>query len=372
MREIRKYILFLKVGIALAEYTVPPGLFGMFSRGCLIVILRTKHMWASMLDGLVDAIRNYPGVTRKNPIREIVGCLPLDGFPQVAASEGEDAAAVEYGDGYLLVAADGIMGSLMEADPFYAGYFAVLVNVSDIAAMGGTPVAMVDVISIKNRKVCSQILEGLEAGVKKFNVPIVGGHTNPDSKFNSLEISIMGSVSKEGLIRSTTAQDGDDIVFVMDLDGFFPEKLPYAWDTTTRKDGKTVRGQIALLHEVGIRKLVSSGKDMSNPGCIGTLGMMLESSSAGGTVDITKIPRPEGIDFVQWCLAYQGFGFVFACPPENTEELIKLFSEKGVAGAAVGKVDSTSVMKLTDGKETRVLYDFSEDIITGCRPKKKR
>lgn len=325
-----------------------------------------------MLDELVDAIRNYPGVTRKNSIREVVGGLPLGGFPQVVASEGEDAAAVEFGDGYLLVAADGIMGPLVETDPFYAGYFAVLVNVSDIAAMGGIPVAMVDVISIKNQNVCSKILEGMEAGVRKFNVPIVGGHTHPDSKFDSVEISIMGSVSKDGIILSTSAGDGDDIVFVMDLDGFFPENLPYAWDTTTRKDGKTVQEQIALLSVIGKMKLASSGKDMSNPGCIGTLGMMLESSSAGGTVDITRIPRPEGVDFIQWCLAYQGFGFVFACPPGNSEKLIEMFAEKGAAGAVVGKVDSTSVLRLTDGRNTKVLYDFSKEIITGCRPKKNK
>ena len=272
-----------------------------------------------MLDELVDAIRNYPGVTRKNSIREIVGGLPLGGFPQVVASEGEDAAAVEFGDGYLLVAADGIMGPLVETDPFYAGYFAVLVNVSDIAAMGGVPVAMVDVISIKNQNVCSKILEGMEAGVRKFNVPIVGGHTHPDSKFDSVEISIMGSVSKDGIILSTSAGDGDDIVFVMDLDGFFPENLPYAWDTTTRKGGKNGTGtdRPAFLNRKNEAGQFRKGHEQ--PRCIGTLGMMLESSFRRRYGGHHQNTRPEGVDFIQWCLAYQGFGFVFACPPGNSE-----------------------------------------------------
>ena len=178
------------------------------------------------LEELVHTIRTFPGVTRKNPIHEVVNLLPLVEFPQVFASEGEDAAAVEYGDRYLLLAADGIMSSLVKSEPFYAGYFAVLVNINDIAAMGGTPIAMVDVISINNSKVCTHMLRGVEQAVRKFGVPVVGGHTHPDGDINSIEISIVGSVPKDDIILSTTAVAGDDIVFIADLDGFYPKNLP--------------------------------------------------------------------------------------------------------------------------------------------------
>ena len=322
------------------------------------------------LKPIIGAIRSAPGVTRKNAIHEIVELLPTSSFVHVAASEGEDAAAIEFGDNYILFATDGIMESLVKADPFAAGYYAVLVNVNDIAAMGGTPLAMVDVMSIKEEKVCHRILSGMERAVRKFNVPVVGGHTHPDCKYQAIDMAIIGSVSKDGLIRSDSAQDGDDIVFVIDLDGYYPKVLPNVYDTTTNKDDALVQKQMAAMCRISNEGLAHSAKDMSNPGCIGTLGMMMESSAKGGYVDVDRIPVPEGNkDFIQWILAYQGCGFVFACAPENSQKIIDIFAEVGCAGAVVGKVKDSPVLSLRSGDEEEVLFDFSKDIITGCNPR---
>lgn len=324
------------------------------------------------LEAIIEAIRTFPGVTRKKAVHEIVGSLPTKRFQHIAASEGEDAAAVEYGSDYILFAADGIMESLVESDPYYAGYFAVLVNVNDIAAMGGRALAMTDVISVSKSNVCGQILKGMAKAVNKFNVPIVGGHTHPDCKYNAIDVSVIGTVPKTDIILSSTAKDGDDIVFVMDLDGFFPEGLKYAWDTTTRKEDSEVQAQMGMMCIIAARHLADSAKDMSNPGCIGTLGMMLESSMKGGTVDINRIPVPENADLIQWLLCYQGCGFVLACPPENSAEIIRLFGTVGCTGAVVGKIDGTMKLKLTLDGESKVLFDFESDIITGCSPKKDK
>ncbi|MDR3205478.1 MAG: methanogenesis marker 2 protein [Candidatus Methanoplasma sp.] len=323
-----------------------------------------------LLDSIMEAIRTFPGVTRKRPIREVVGFFPTSSFPQVAASQGEDAAAISYGKDYILFATDGIMESLVNADPFYAGYFAVLVNVNDIAAMGGRPLAMVDVVSLSKSKVCNQILGGIDAGVKKFNVPIVGGHTHPDCRYNAIDISIIGTVPKDDIILSSTVEDGDDIVFIMDLDGFYPPGLTYAWDTTSKKDACLVQAQMEAVAVLASKHLVHAGKDMSNPGCIGTLGMMLETSGKGASVDVGKIPIPKDADLIRWLLSYQGCGFVFSCPPENSKAVIDLFEEVGCAGAVIGVADATSELKITADGKTGVLFDFEKDMITGCSPKK--
>lgn len=336
------------------------------------LLLTVDYPRSMFLDELVDAIRKFPGVTRKNPIHEIVDLLPLDNFPQVFAAEGEDAAAVEFGNDYLLLAADGIMASLVKIDPFYAGYFAVLVNINDIAAMGGKSIAMVDVVSMKSSKVCAQIFRGIEQGVRKFGVPVVGGHTHPDSEINSIEISIVGSVPKDDIILSTTAKAGDDIIFIADLDGFYPNNLPYAWDTTTLKADEVVQEQMATLPKLASEHLVNAGKDMSNPGNIGTLGMMLEASSMGGTVNVSKILKPDNVGLIDWCLTYQGYGFVFSCPPENSARVIELFKSVGASGAVVGSIDASTELKVTMDGETRTVFDFSKDIITGCRPSEKK
>ena len=72
------------------------------------------------IEDVAEAIRSYPGVTRKHAIHKIVDLLPTEAFPQVAAAEGEDAAAIDVGDQYILFAADGIMESLVNTNPYYA------------------------------------------------------------------------------------------------------------------------------------------------------------------------------------------------------------------------------------------------------------
>ena len=91
---------------------------------------------------IARAVREYEGVRRKHAIGEMVRAVRIDS-PGILASFGEDAAVIEHGNEVLLLAADGIWSRLMEADPYWAGYCSVLVNIHDIAAMGGRPIAMV-------------------------------------------------------------------------------------------------------------------------------------------------------------------------------------------------------------------------------------
>ncbi len=324
----------------------------------------------SELEKLADTIRTFPGITRKNAIHNIVDMFPTDGFPNVFAAEGEDAAVIENGSMCVLFAADGIMEKLMVADPYLAGYYVVLVNVNDIAAMGGRPLGMVDVISSRTGDLNPELIRGMQDGVEKFNVPLVGGHTHPDCNFDSIEISIIGSVKKDDVLLSSTAKAGDDVVFVIDLDGRFPESVPYSYDTTSHKTKELVQAQMEAVAEMAEKHLAHACKDMSNPGHIGTLGMMLESSDKGAVVDVRKIPIPEGVDQQHWATTYMGCGFVIACDPSHSQEIIDIFSKVSCAGAVVGKVDDSKKLRITDGAQEIELFDFSKDIITGVKVKK--
>jgi uncharacterized protein len=90
---------------------------------------------------------------------------------------GDDCAAIQDGDDWLLLAAEGMLPSFVAEDPWFAGYSAVMVNLSDIAAMGGRPLAIVDVLWAPGLDQPGQIWEGMSAASKTYGVPIVGGHT---------------------------------------------------------------------------------------------------------------------------------------------------------------------------------------------------
>ncbi|UEC42176.1 MAG: AIR synthase related protein domain protein [Methanothrix sp.] len=316
------------------------------------------------LESLAVELRGFVGITRKKAIGDLVGHFPVES-DLIIASFGEDAAVIDDGEEVMLLAADGIWSRLLEADAEWAGYCAVLVNVHDIAAMGGWPVAMVDVFSAASEDLAEEVLSGMKKGIEKFNVPIVGGHFHPDTPYSALDVAILGKAKKGAVILSSSARPGDFIVVGVDLDGMVHPKFAINWDTTSFKDGEVLLRQLGSMRELGERGLVTAGKDISNPGMLGTLGMLLESSRAGAVVDLDKIPRPEGMDMLAWQKMYPGMGFVVTAPPEKAGEVTGVFVERGLASAVIGRVTEGRRLVISSGSETAVLFDFEAESITG-------
>jgi selenophosphate synthetase-related protein len=89
--------------------------------------------------GLVNALRRTSGLLAKRDIRSAAATFYHQPFPQLglAGMLGDDAAVLPAQSGQLLLACEGMNPELVEEDPWFAGWSGVLVNLSDIAAMGG-------------------------------------------------------------------------------------------------------------------------------------------------------------------------------------------------------------------------------------------
>ena len=326
------------------------------------------------LETLAEGLRNFDGVKRKRAISDLVkrlgdsdrvGSRTIIGF-------GEDAAVLKIdNDNFVLLAVDGIWGRLLNADPWWAGYCAVLVNVNDIAAMGGTPLAMVNLTSTQKKNICAELGRGMEEGVKKFGVPMVGGHLHPDTSYDALDVGIIGTVKRDSVIFSNGARPGDKVLAGIDLDGRVYPSYNLAWDNTTKRSPEDIKRQLNTMVEIGERQLATAGKDISNPGTLGTLGMLLESSGVGAIVELDKIPRPDAVEqisFEHWLKMYPGTGFVLTV--ENEEkgaECIKIFRDAGVEASIIGEIDNSKKLKITNGAETATVFDLDKEIITGIK-----
>jgi thiamine-monophosphate kinase len=94
---------------------------------------------------------------------------------------GDDAAVLRPPDGPLLLAADALVEGLhwdpSLAGPDDAGWKALAVNVSDVAAMGGRPLHCVVTVAVPAGRAgdLDRLYDGLEAAAKAFDCPIVGG-----------------------------------------------------------------------------------------------------------------------------------------------------------------------------------------------------
>jgi len=149
------------------------------------------------------------------------------------------------------------------------------------------------------------------------------------------------------------------------MDGKMGPNSPYSFDSTTFKEPDKVRAKYTVMQEIGEKKLVTAGKDISNPGLIGTLGMLLETSKKGACVDLGKVIVPEGIDITQWLKVHPATGFIVTALPENEFEVIDLFKKAGYAAANIGVVDDSSKLKICYENKCATVFDFSKDVVTG-------
>ena len=325
------------------------------------------------LKSLVDSIRSFEGITRKNLIKDVTGLLEetYNIAGRTLLGFGDDASALEIGNGQVvLLAADGMWGKLMEADPWWAGYCSVLVNVNDIAAMGGIPIGMTNVLSTQDKDICAQIMNGINEGVRKFGVPMVGGHVHPDAPYNSLDVSITGIMNREDVITSCGARPGDKVLMAIDLEGVIHPKFNLNWDTTTMKSPELVQSQIMAMNELAQKHLLSAGKDISNPGTLGTLGMLLETSNVGATVELELIPRHTDVSWEDWLKLYPGSGFVLTAAEDNVQEIIAILEKVSITTNVVGNIISDQKLYLTSGNDKEVVFDFNTDKITGIHDEK--
>jgi putative methanogenesis marker protein 2 len=320
------------------------------------------------IEKIAKEIREFEGVTRKKPIADLINIFDTvrSEYANSVVDFGDDAAVIDIGgDDYILFAADGIWGRLIKASSWWAGYSSVLVNVNDIAAMGGRPVAMVNVLSSDDKNACREMLEGIRDGIAKFGVPMVGGHLHPDTPYTSLSVAIIGTVKRGCEIKSGTAQVGDSIIAAIDMDGRVGPNSPYSFDSTTMKTPEEVRAKYRVMWELGERHLLTAGKDISNPGIIGTLGMLIETSGKGATVDLKKIPAPDNIDFIQWLKIHPATSFIVTSRPENTDEVIRLYKNAGYAANDIGIINDTSRLEICESENCATVFDFKTDVVTG-------
>ncbi|WP_035546808.1 sll0787 family AIR synthase-like protein [Burkholderia sp. 9120] len=312
---------------------------------------------------LVAALRESRGFRHKTDIVDVVGAL-AGHLPRgtrdldQAVALGDDCAAIADGNGYLLFAIEGLVSDFVSAMPWFAGYSSVMVNVSDIYAMGGRPLAVVDALWSQGSDAAEQVLAGMAAASVAYGVPIVGGHTNTRSDAAQLAVSIIGRAN--ALLSSFNARPGDSLMMVVDLRGRFEEPYPF-WNASVDAPSERLRADLDLLPRLAESGLCDAAKDISMAGTLGTALMLLECSQVGAWIDLERIPKPEGVALSRWVTAFPSFGYLLSVRAHQVEAVQALFDERALACAVIGSVDATRQVILHQHDDAATLWDFERE-----------
>lgn len=328
------------------------------------------------LSQLTDALRNSRGFRHK---RDIAAVLPqlsgVAGFTSVP--NGDDCAVLPdpSGDGHLLLAIEGLMQDFVTATPWFAGYSGVMVNLSDIAAMGGRPVAVVDALWAGDAGVAQQLLAGMRAACERYGVPLVGGHSNLRAGDGQLAVAVLGRARR--LISSFAAQPGDRLLMAVDLRGQWQGEQPF-WNASTAAPPERLRADLTLLPQIAEAGLCDAGKDISMAGMLGTLLMLLECSGVGAHVDLARLPLPPGTPcwhetrafdaHLRWLSAFPSYGYVLSVREPQAAAVQNVFESHGIACADIGTVQPGSRLTLQLGEARTTLWDLRAEAFIGAAP----
>jgi len=279
--------------------------------------------------------------------------------PDLIQGIGDDVAVVDLGNKVLLVTTDilieGIHFDRSWIDPHRLGKKALAVNLSDIAAMGGTPRYFLISLGLpKNLPLSfiSSFYRGLKEGAKRFHVALIGGDTSLSQKI-VINICLLGEGKKGELLFRKGARIGNDL-FVSGTLGDAALGLKILQKEGLRGRATGLIGKhlspcprIELGHAISGHRLATAMIDVSDGLLIDTTHL-LEESGVGARIWEDRIPL-SGL-YRKWIHAYskepyeialtggEDYELLFTAPPEIKERISSLARSLKIAITRVGEI----------------------------------
>jgi selenide, water dikinase len=213
----------------------------------------------------------------------------------VGSATADDAAVYKLTDEIALVLTTDFFTPVVD-DPFDFGRVAATNAISDVYAMGGTPITALNIVGFPDETlegtILARILEGGADSARKAGIDIVGGHTiKTDEPIYGL--SVTGTVHPNRIFSNAGAKAGDALVLT--------KPLGIGIITTAAKQNRDSRGAIAevielmaTLNRAACEAMLGSSAraatDVTGFGLLGHLRNMTVASGLEATIEFSQVP----------------------------------------------------------------------------------
>lgn len=316
-----------------------------------------------------------PGVLSE--ILKGIGSMPIPKELLVGIETADDAAVYQLNDEQALIATTDFFMPIVD-DPYHFGRIAAANALSDVYAMGGTPImalALVGMpVNVLSTETISKILEGGQSICREAGIPIAGGHTI-DSVEPIYGLVALGLVHPKRVKRNADAKIGDRLILGKPLgvgvlsaalkkDALSAEGYAQMIANTTqlntpgpdlaRLDGVHAMTDITGFGLAGhalemargakVAICIAMAKVPLLPGVreLAGQGMVTGASSRNWASCEHEVQLGEGVQALDQALLSDpqtSGGLLVACAPESVDEVLAIFQRHGFAAAAeVGEI----------------------------------
>jgi len=311
---------------------------------------------------------------------------------------GDDAALVRVGAETAALSTDVLVAGedfLPGTDPFRLGRKAINVNLSDLAAMGVTPLHALLTLGLPRGTDpvwLDLLLDGVKSAATDFGLAVVGGDLSA-SETLFISVSVVGRPGKKGALPRSGAKAGD-LLFVSGTLGaaaaglkllqagyrLLPDggvRSPAGRRLTAARApdvGRLIRHQLNPRPMVELGRALADGAlataaiDVSD-GLARDLHRLCRASAAGASVDLGALPVDSALPSVAKELASdplslalhggEDFGLLFTVPPHKVASVERLASR--FALRRIGIVDNTSLVRVNRNNQSTPLPDAGFD-----------
>lgn len=218
-------------------------------------------------------------------------------YPQllVGNNSNDDSAAYDLGNGTSVLSTTDFFMPIVD-DPFTFGKIAATNAISDIYAMGGTPLMAIAIlgwpVKILPPEIASQVIEGGRTVCKDAGIPLAGGHSidSPEPIFG---LAVTGTVENKNLKQNNTAIPGCQIFLTKPL-GIGILTSAQKWKVIEPGHIDVAIEAMCTLNKIGsdLAKLegVVALTDVTGFGLLGHLGEICKGSGISATIHFDQVP----------------------------------------------------------------------------------
>jgi thiamine-monophosphate kinase len=252
---------------------------------------------------------------------------------RVLVGPGDDAAVLDWPYNRPCLATtdmlmEGVDFVLEQAGPRRVGRKSMAVNLSDIAAMAGRPVAALAAVALPktgSSQLAEELYRGLREMADAFDTPLVGGDTNSWTGPLVICVTVLGEPTGSGPVLRSGAKPGDWLLVTGALGGSIRGKH---LDFNPR-----IREAVQLHSLVKLHAMI----DISD-GLAADVWHICEESKCGAVIRAESVPVAPEAQSLQHALSDgEDFELAFAVSPDDGQRLVRDQPIEGMQMSAVGE-----------------------------------